>query len=46
GRHGIQIDKHQVQLDEPLKQLGTYRVQVRVAAHLVAEVTVTVEAKA
>ena len=45
GRHGIAIDKHQVQLDEPLKHLGSYRVQVKVAAHLVAEVTVNVEAK-
>ncbi len=44
-RRGISVEKHQVLLDEPLKQLGTYKVQVKVAAHLVAEVTVTVEAK-
>ncbi|MFM8404077.1 MAG: 50S ribosomal L9 C-terminal domain-containing protein, partial [Candidatus Limnocylindrus sp.] len=39
------VEKHQVLLDEPLKQLGTYKVQVKVAAHLIAEVTVTVEPK-
>ncbi len=44
-RRGIEVEKHQVLLDEPLKQLGTYKVQVKVAAHLIAEVTVTVEAK-
>lgn len=44
-RRGINVEKHQVLLDEPLKQLGTYKVQVKVAAHLIAEVTVTVEPK-
>ena len=44
-RRGIEVEKHQVLLDEPLKQLGTYKVQVKVAAHLIAEVTVTVEPK-
>jgi large subunit ribosomal protein L9 len=44
-RRGISVDKHQVQLDEPIKHLGSYKVQVKVAAHLVAEVTVAVEAK-
>ena len=44
-RRGIEIDKHQILLDEPLKHLGTYKVQVKVAAHLIAEVTVTVEPK-
>jgi len=44
-RRGIEVDKHQILLDEPLKQLGTYKVQVKVAAHLIAEVTVTVEPK-
>ena len=44
-RRGLAVEKHQVLLDEPLKQLGTYKVQVKVAAHLIAEVTVTVEPK-
>ena len=44
-RRGINVEKHQVLLDEPLKQLGTYKVQIKVAAHLIAEVTVTVEPK-
>ena len=44
-RRGIEVDKHHVLLDEPLKHLGTYKVQVKVAAHLVSEVTVVVEPK-
>jgi large subunit ribosomal protein L9 len=44
-RRGISVDKHQVQLDEPIKHLGSYKVQVKVAAHLVSEVTVVVEPK-
>jgi len=44
-RRGISVEKHQVMLDEPLKQLGSYKVQIKVAAHLVAEVTVVVEPK-
>ena len=44
-RRGITVEKHQVMLDEPLKQLGSYKVQIKVAAHLVAEVTVVVEPK-
>lgn len=44
-RRGISVEKHQVMLEEPLKQLGSYKVQIKVAAHLVAEVTVVVEPK-
>ena len=46
ARRGLDIDKHQVLLDEPLKQLGSYKVQVKVAPHLVSEVTVVIEPKA
>ena len=45
GRRGIVIDRHKVDLDEPLKSLGTYKVAVKVAAGMTPEVTVIVEPK-
>ena len=45
GRRGIKIDRHKVDLDEPLKTLGTYKVAVRVFSGLTPEVTIVVEPK-
>lgn len=45
ARRGIVIDRHKVDLDEPLKSLGTYKVAVKVFTGMVAEVTVIVEPK-
>jgi len=45
GRRGITVDRHKVDLDEPLKSLGTYKVAVKVFAGLTPEVTVIVEPK-
>jgi large subunit ribosomal protein L9 len=45
ARRGIEIDRHRIDLDEPLRQLGTYKVAIRVAAEMVSEVTVAVEPK-
>jgi large subunit ribosomal protein L9 len=46
ARRGIDVDRHRIELDEPLKQLGTYKVAVRVHPGLdPAEVTVVVEPK-
>ena len=46
GRRGIEVDRHRIELEEPLKQLGTYKVAVRVHPGLdPAEVTVVVEPK-
>ena len=45
GRRGINIDRHKVDLDEPLKTLGTYKVAIRVFAGLTPEVTIAVEPK-
>jgi large subunit ribosomal protein L9 len=45
GRRGITIDRHKVDLEEPLKSLGTYKVAIKVAAGLTPEVTVVVEPK-
>ena len=45
GRRGITVDRHKVDLDEPLKSLGTYKVAIRVHAGLTPEVTIAVEPK-
>lgn len=45
GRRGINIDRHKIDLPEPLKALGTYKVAVKVFAGLTPEVTVVVEPK-
>ncbi len=45
GRRGITVDKHKVDLDQPLKSLGTYKVAVKVYAGMTPEVTVIVEPK-
>jgi len=45
GRRGIVVDRHKVDLSEPLKTLGTYKVAIRVFAGLTPEVTVAVEPK-
>ncbi len=45
GRRGIKVDKHKVDLEAPLKSLGTYKVAVRVYAGMTSEVTVIVEPK-
>ena len=45
GRRGIVVDKHKIDLEQPLKTLGTYKVAVRVYAGLTPEVTVAVEPK-
>jgi len=45
GRRGIVVDRHKVDLDEPLKTLGTYKVAVKVFAGMSPEVTIVVEPK-
>lgn len=42
GGHGLEIDKRQVQLDEPIKQLGEYTVPVRIHRDVIASVRVRV----
>jgi len=44
-RRGIFVDRHKVDLDEPLKSLRTYKVAIKVASGLTPEVTVVVEPK-
>ena len=45
GRRGIVVDRHKVDLSEPLKTLGMYKVAVRVYPGLTPEVTIAVEPK-
>ena len=45
GRRGITVDKHKVDLEQPLKSLGTYQVAIKVYAGMTSEVTVVVEPK-
>jgi large subunit ribosomal protein L9 len=45
GRRGINVDRHKIDLPEPLKALGTYKVAVKVYQGLTPEVTVVVEPK-
>ena len=45
GRRGIVVDRHKIDLEEPLKSLGTYKVAVKVYSGLTSEVTVVVEPK-
>ena len=42
---GAGRDRHKIDLDEPLKSLGTYKVAIRVYGGLSPEVTIVVEPK-
>jgi len=45
GRRGISVDKHKIDLDAPIKALGTYKVAIKVASGMTPEVTIVVEPK-
>ena len=45
GRRGITIDKHKIDLEQPIKSLGTYKVAIKVMAGMTPEVTIVVEPK-
>lgn len=45
ARRGIEIDRHKIELDEPLMTLGTYKVAIKVYSGMTSEVTVVVEPK-
>jgi large subunit ribosomal protein L9 len=44
-RRGIVVDRHKIDLEEPLKMLGTYKVAIKVFPGLTPEVTIAVEPK-
>ena len=45
GRRGIVVDKHKIELEQPIKSLGTYKVAIKVYAGMTPEVTIVVEPK-
>ena len=45
GKLGHPIDKRHVELEEPIRHLGTYKVAIRVGPRAMPSVTVVVEAK-
>jgi large subunit ribosomal protein L9 len=45
GRRGITVDRHKIELDDPLRTLGTYKVAIKVFSGMTPEVTIVVEPK-
>jgi large subunit ribosomal protein L9 len=45
ARRGIEVDRHKIDLEDPLKALGTYKVAIKVYSGMTPEVTVVVEPK-
>ena len=45
GRRGITVDKHKIDLENPIKSLGTYKVAIKVYSGMTPEVTIIVEPK-
>jgi large subunit ribosomal protein L9 len=45
GRRGIVVDKHKIDLEQPIKSLGTYKVAIKVLSGMTPEVTIVVEPK-
>jgi large subunit ribosomal protein L9 len=43
---GQEIDRRRVELEDPIRQLGEYKIPVRLARDIVPQVTVTVESDA
>ena len=45
GRRGITVDRHKIDLEQPIKSLGTYKVAIKVYSGMTPEVTIDVEPK-
>ncbi len=45
ARRGITVDRHKIDLEDPLRTLGTYKVAIKVFSGMTPEVTVVVEPK-
>jgi ribosomal protein L9 len=39
------VDKHKIDLEQPIKSLGTYKVAIKVYSGMTSEVTIVVEPK-
>lgn len=46
SQHGIDVDRHSIELSEPIRHLGVHEVRIRLHAEVGAEVTVQVAAQA
>lgn len=46
AKRGIEVDKRKIELEEPIKTLGTYTVSVKIHSEVAASLTVTVQAEA
>ena len=44
-QHGIEIDKKKISLDEHIKELGEFKLQIKVHPGITADITVSVEAE-
>jgi large subunit ribosomal protein L9 len=42
GKAGVTVDRKAIQLADPIKQLGDYKVRIRVAADVLPEISVSV----
>ena len=45
GRRVITVDRHKIDLEQPIKSLGTYKVAIKVFSGMTPEVTIVVEPK-
>jgi large subunit ribosomal protein L9 len=45
GRHQVPVEKRRVQLDEPIKAVGDYKVPIRLHGNVTATLTVSVAAE-
>jgi large subunit ribosomal protein L9 len=43
-QRGIKIDKKEIEMERPIKEIGEYTVEVRVFSQIKAEVSLIVEA--
>ena len=42
--HGVEIDRRKIQLSEPIKALGEFKVPIKLHPEVIAEITLTVSA--
>ena len=42
AQHGIDVDRRRIELDEPIRQYGTYRIKVKLYTDVTGQITVTV----
>jgi large subunit ribosomal protein L9 len=45
AQRGFEVDKRKIELEEPIKTLGTFKVKVKLHPEVTAEVTVVVQAE-